>query len=91
MNFDDQQIAVLGAGTSGIAAARLSSSRGGKVTVYDSGQPEKLAAAAERLDSEGIAYIFGENALTSGEEGTDLVIVSPGIDLASDLAPVYSP
>ena len=90
MNFDDQQIAVLGAGTSGIAAARLSSARGGKVIVYDSGQPKNLTAAAGRLDSEGLGYVFGQNALTPRAGGTDLVVVSPGIDLASDLARAFA-
>ena len=90
MNLDDQQIAVLGAGTSGIAAARLSASRGGRVTVYDSGQPEKLSLAGERLASEGLSYVFGEKALTPGGAGTDLVVVSPGIDLASDLARAFA-
>jgi UDP-N-acetylmuramoylalanine--D-glutamate ligase len=90
LNFDDQQIAVLGAGTSGIAAARLSASRGAKVTVFDSGRPEKLAAAAERLDSEGLPYVFGENALTPRGGETDLVVVSPGIDLASEIAQAFA-
>ncbi len=90
MTFEDQQIAVLGAGTSGIAAARLAVSRGARVKVYDSAPPKNLVAAAGRLDDAGISYVFGRDALLPTATGTDLVVVSPGIDLASEIARAFA-
>ncbi len=91
MQLTDHNIAVLGAGTSGLAAGRLASARGARVTVYDSAAPEKLAAAAAKLEASGLNYVFGDAALASPQDASiDEVVVSPGIDLASDIAQTFS-
>ncbi len=91
MQLINHKIAVLGAGTSGLAAGRLASARGAQVTVYDSAAPEKLSAAAAKLDAAGLSYVFGDAALRKPQDGSiDEVVVSPGIDLASDIAQTFS-
>ena len=44
-----QHLAILGAGRSGLGAARLARRLGARVTVFDEGEPAKLGAALERL------------------------------------------
>jgi len=75
-----KRIAVLGAGASGIAAARLAIAGGAAwVGVFDSGDPEKLAAADSTLRDAGAETCFGEAALQP-PAALDLVVISPGID-----------
>ncbi|CAN5378165.1 UDP-N-acetylmuramoyl-L-alanine--D-glutamate ligase [soil metagenome] len=76
MNYTGQKIAVLGAGQSGLAAARLASLRGADVTVIDSGNPTL---------PEGTKAILGE-AAHAVDADFDLVISSPGIDPAWPIA-----
>lgn len=82
MNPPSLQVAILGAGASGVGAARLALSRGESPCVYDSSPREKLAGVAEALEREGIAFRFGEAALAEAAS-PDLVVTSPGIDGAS--------
>lgn len=89
MSLHQQRIAILGAGTSGQAAARLAVSGGASwVGVFDSGSAEKLAPVAETLGAEGIAHVFGEAALNPPEQ-LDLVVVSPGIDVRWPIAQAF--
>jgi len=91
LQLTDHRIAVLGAGTSGLAAGRLALARGANVTVYDSAAPEKLTAAAARLEAAGLHFVFGEAAQKAPPKGSfDTVVVSPGIDLGSDMARAFS-
>ncbi len=89
MTVAGKQIAVLGAGESGVAAARLAKAHGAEVTVYDTGDAARLEPARERLAAEGISLVAGEAAL-SPEPGTDLAVVSPGIDLKWPIAKNFS-
>ncbi|MCB1231732.1 MAG: UDP-N-acetylmuramoyl-L-alanine--D-glutamate ligase [Verrucomicrobiae bacterium] len=85
-----QRIAILGAGASGLAAARLAVAGGAAwVGVYDSGDPEKLAPTGETLQAEGIVCVFGDEALTAPAD-LDLVVVSPGIDVSWPIAQAFS-
>jgi len=77
-DYTDRQIAVLGLGTSGEAAARLLRQEGARVTALDSGNSEKLSAAAEALRAEGIAVLLGA-AADSDSTRYDLGVLSPGI------------
>lgn len=86
MNLQGQRIAILGAGTSGRAAARLALADGAAwVGVFDTADPEKLAEAAMSLEEAGIAHCFGESALLPPRD-LNLVVISPGIDVSSSLA-----
>jgi UDP-N-acetylmuramoylalanine--D-glutamate ligase len=85
MDLAGKQIAVLGAGGSGYAAAALALSRGALVRVFDSGSPETLAAAVARFAALGAPLTSGETALEP-PHSFDTVVVSPGIDTASPIA-----
>ncbi len=76
MNYTGKQIAVLGAGASGLAAARLACARGADVTVIDSGIS---------VPPEGFSAIVGQGALDVARD-FDLVVSSPGIDPAWPIA-----
>ena len=85
MELAGKQIAVLGAGGSGYAAAALALSRGASVRVFDSGAPEKLAAAVEKFEALGAPLTCGEAALTPPHR-FDLIVLSPGIDTVWPIA-----
>ncbi len=80
MNYQGQDIAVLGAGRSGEAAAILLIALGARVTVLDSAAAQSLGAdKIEKLNGMGVNVITG----TAAENHTarfDLAILSPGID-----------
>jgi len=87
------QIIVLGAGRSGLAAARLAAARGGRVTLLDSAPVERFAALAPVTEGE-VTAIFGDAALRfDGEADLDSfarqVVAEAGTDpnrLAAALA-----
>lgn len=56
--------------------------------VFDSGDPGKLGNAVKELEPLGIECHFGDSALQA-PAGIDLVVVSPGIDLAWPLAQAF--
>lgn len=85
MELTGKQVAVLGAGGSGYAAAALARARGAEVCVFDSGAAEKLATAREGLDGIGVPLVCGADALEPPHE-YDYCVVSPGIDLAWPIA-----
>ena len=73
MNLHDLNIAVLGAGRSGRAAARLAMKHGGRVCVFDTSQaitgwPEDIPLHAGATQEDGHAF------------RADLVVISPGIE-----------
>jgi UDP-N-acetylmuramoylalanine--D-glutamate ligase len=72
-------IAVLGAGESGVSAAKLLRELGARVTVLDSGEPAKLADKAAPFAALDIALLAGPAA--DRDAGRyDLGVLSPGID-----------
>ncbi len=89
MDLAGKDIAVLGAGGSGHAAAALGLSRGARVIVFDDGAPEKLVAARERFEALGATFHSGATALQPTGR-FDLAVISPGIDLASPLAEAFA-
>ena len=80
--LDNQRIALLGAGRSGLAAARLARSHGADVTVFDTGNPTELRTKLATLDAEAIPHITGQAAtdLQVSPGQFDLCVTSPGID-----------
>jgi len=77
-----KKILVLGAGVSGVAAARLAAKKGAEVTLLDTGNPSE--ASLKLLADDGVAYLLGEDAL-NWQGDCDLAIYSPGIPLGSPL------
>jgi len=87
-NYKNKNVAVLGAGRSGKAAAHLLAQQGAKVTLLDSAPEEKLTGV-ERLREEGVYILCGPLA---DEDPTvyDLGVYSPGIDPELALAKNFS-
>jgi UDP-N-acetylmuramoylalanine--D-glutamate ligase len=84
-SLQGQEVAVLGAGRSGLGAARLLRRRGARVTVYDGQAATALASAQAELASLG-AVLHAGAALSTLEVGTPaLLVVSPGVPLALPL------
>ena len=90
MRYKNQNIAVLGAGLSGTAAAFLLKSEGANVTVLDSAEEKNLLKSTiDNLRSQGVRVICG---LAADEDSSayQMAVLSPGIDPASPLARNFS-
>ncbi len=75
-------VVVLGAGKSGLSAARLLVRAGARVSVYDEQPRESLGPAAAALSAQGATLVAGQ-PLAKVDVGTPaLVVVSPGVPLA---------
>jgi UDP-N-acetylmuramoylalanine--D-glutamate ligase len=82
--YQNQKIAVLGAGESGAAAAQLLAEEGAMVTLLDSADLKKLRSKLEKLTPFGIALLAGMDA-DRDPTHYDLGVISPGIDPATPL------
>lgn len=91
MELKNQTIAILGAGRSGLAAARLAMAHGARPIVFDTGSPAKLVNDLAKLHAENISVVTSlENArLTATKEKFDLVVTSPGIDASWELPRIF--
>jgi UDP-N-acetylmuramoylalanine--D-glutamate ligase len=76
MQLRDKQVAIVGLGESGVAAARLCLSQGARVVGFDEAPPERLGAGARAL--KGATLVSGPIALDA-LDGSDVVVVSPGV------------
>ncbi len=74
MKFASQRFAILGAGRSGLGAARLARMHGADVTIFDEGDKAKQV--------EDFKCVLGQSArdLVVKPGDFDLVIISPGLD-----------
>jgi UDP-N-acetylmuramoylalanine--D-glutamate ligase len=89
-NYQNRNVAVLGAGLSGTAAANLLRRQGANVTVLDSADESKLLKSTlDNLRNNGIRVITGA-AADSNRDVYQLVVLSPGIDPDSPLARNFS-
>jgi UDP-N-acetylmuramoylalanine--D-glutamate ligase len=85
LRYSNQNVAVLGAGLSGAAAALLLKSEGANVTVLDSADEKKLLRSTiDNLRGQGIQVISGADADRDSNK-YDFVVTSPGIDPVSAL------
>jgi len=85
MKDKGKRIAVLGGGTSGIAAARLALAGGALVWVFDTADATALSNTRSALETSGIEMRCGQEALKA-PDNIDLIVVSPGIDRSALLA-----
>jgi UDP-N-acetylmuramoylalanine--D-glutamate ligase len=84
--YKNQNVAVLGAGLSGSAAALLLASEGAQVTVLDSAEDRKLLTSTlDNLRAHGVRVICGSAAEHDSSE-YQWIVLSPGIDPVSPLA-----
>ena len=79
MQIKGQHIAVLGAGESGGAAARLLLAEGARVTVLDSGNADSMREKISVLQAAGASVIAGVAADADAGD-YDFAVLSPGID-----------
>jgi UDP-N-acetylmuramoylalanine--D-glutamate ligase len=82
------KIAVLGAGSSGLAASRLAKKKGfTHVVIFDEASEEKLSGVLKVIKEEGLEAVVGEAAknLKVNPGDFDLVIISPGLDVNWEL------
>ncbi|PYK83908.1 MAG: UDP-N-acetylmuramoyl-L-alanine--D-glutamate ligase [Verrucomicrobia bacterium] len=88
--YQNKNIAVLGAGLSGTAAALLLRSHDANVSVLDSATENKLPESTiKNLRDHGVRVISGPAAETN-RDPCDLAVLSPGIDPDSPLAQNFS-
>jgi UDP-N-acetylmuramoylalanine--D-glutamate ligase len=85
LRYSNRNVAVLGAGLSGAAAALLLRSEGANVTVLDSADEKKLLRSTiDNLRAQGVRVVCGPEADRNSEK-FDFAVASPGIDPASAL------
>ncbi|MEP6603531.1 MAG: UDP-N-acetylmuramoyl-L-alanine--D-glutamate ligase [Spartobacteria bacterium] len=90
MRYEKQNVAVLGAGLSGAAAALLLKSEGAEVSVLDSAEEAKLLKSTlDNLRAKGVRVVCGPDADHDASK-YDFVVLSPGIDPVSPLARNFS-
>lgn len=90
MKYSGKNVAVLGAGLSGTAAALLLRSEAAAVTVLDSAAENKLLKSSlDDLRGRGVTVRCGSPA-ESDSSPYDFVVLSPGIDPDSPLATNFS-
>jgi UDP-N-acetylmuramoylalanine--D-glutamate ligase len=88
--YANKNVAVLGAGLSGSAAALLLRENGASVNVLDSADEAKLLKSTiENLRGKGVRVITG-SAADSNRGDYELAVLSPGIDPDSPLAQNFS-
>jgi UDP-N-acetylmuramoylalanine--D-glutamate ligase len=88
--YKNQNVAVLGAGLSGSAAALLLASEGAQVTVLDSADEKKLLKSTlDNLRAHGVRVVCGPEA-NQHSSACDWMVLSPGIDPISPLARNFS-
>ncbi len=77
-DYAGRHIVVVGAGVSGIGAARFLAARGAKVTLTDRRPAEKLPPEVIQLHSQGIAIEAGEHQPDTLRKA-DEIVLSPGV------------
>jgi len=83
--YKNQNIAVLGAGLSGSAAALMLRSEGAQVTVLDSAEEKNLLKSTlDNLRAQGV-HVISSAAADEDSSTYHLAVLSPGIDPASPL------
>jgi len=88
--YKNQNVAVLGAGLSGSAAALLLASEGAQVTVLDSADENNLMKSTlENLRAHGVRAVCGSGA-DQNSSAYDWMVLSPGINPVSPFARNFS-
>lgn len=90
MRYKNQNIAVLGAGLSGTAAALLLRSEGAQVTMLDSADEKSLLKSTiDNLRAQDVRVVCGA-AADEDSSTYQMAVLSPGIDPASQLVRNFS-
>jgi UDP-N-acetylmuramoylalanine--D-glutamate ligase len=87
LRYKSQNVAVLGAGLSGTAAALLLKEEGAHVTVLDEAEEKNLLKSSiANLRTQGIRVLCGAEATKLEPGNYQFAVLSPGIDPATQLA-----
>ena len=86
MKYKGQNVAILGCGRSGQAAARLAGREGARVSIFDEGSSEQLQDSADTLREHGCQCFIGGEALKANVEDFQVAVLSPGIAIDHQLA-----
>jgi UDP-N-acetylmuramoylalanine--D-glutamate ligase len=86
MRLTGKHIAILGAGRSGRAAARLALREGARVSVWDSAGPDAFAGMPD-----GAVIHPGTTGADGADAACDLLVVSPGIDTYGPMVGAFAP
>ncbi len=82
MKKDVKKIGIIGAGRSGLAAAKLAKRKGYAPFVSDAGKAETLQKLADELRANEIPFEFGRHEKVFE---SDLIVLSPGVPIYSDV------
>jgi UDP-N-acetylmuramoylalanine--D-glutamate ligase len=79
--YQGQHFAILGAGRSGLGAARLARLHGAEVTLFDEADPQTIQGSLEKLQAESFHAVCGQEAREFIVKAGDFqrVILSPGL------------
>jgi len=88
MNLSGKHVSILGAGTSGLAAARLAASRGAIVEVFDSVDSEGSDFLQRKFSKYKIPLMTGESVMDV-KSHFDYLVVSPGIAVDRKIVEVF--
>lgn len=78
LELKGREVLVVGAGVSGVAAARVAAILGARVSLADRKPLEDFPQAAQALQAEGVLLLGGIETWTAAKS-PDLAVVSPGI------------
>jgi UDP-N-acetylmuramoylalanine--D-glutamate ligase len=81
INVNGKQVAVLGLGRSGYAAAKLLVLHGAQVVIVDDKSPEKLQAWIEKAQGLSRTRLVLGGGGRAEISSSDLVVISPGVSL----------
>src|SRR5215211_4370175 len=92
MDLKGQHLAILGAGRSGLGAAKLARKHGATCLVFDDGDPAKLTKAVTDLGAAGFMSSIGLEKARAvvTETRFDLCVISPGLDAGWHLPRVFT-
>ena len=82
-----KQVLIVGAGLSGVSAAKFLLTKGAMVSLYDDKPKEALSEAARDLLLQGVSFLTGAGADGTGIDLApfSLVVASPGVSLKAPL------
>jgi UDP-N-acetylmuramoylalanine--D-glutamate ligase len=87
LRYKNQNVAVIGAGLSGTAAALLLKEEGAEVTVLDDADEKNLLKSSiENLRAHDVRVVSGAEATRTEPTNYQFAVLSPGIDPATQLA-----
>ena len=91
-NLSEKNVAILGAGRSGLGAAKLARKLGAKPVIFDEGDEMKLKGAVDELTKNSFSAVLGLEKAKAAIVTTTftLAVTSPGLDASWPLPRAFS-